>query len=454
MKRKNRMAATLLGVCGALLILSRTVTACLAITPPYQVSSAYGNSTYYKSLKNLQKTDDQAFDVLAVALSQLSYHEGNGTAQLGGKNQSGTKNYTEYNYALGQIGGSWSYSWCAAFVSWCLTVAGAGDSAGGSFASCTLWVEKLQSTGQYRTRSSGYTPKEGDIIFFKSADVTRVSNHVGLVRYVKGGRVYTVEGNSSDRVILRDYALSDTYIAGYGLPHYQNGREMKSHLALEDSATGLYTVTNSFVNVRADAASTATKRGTLLEGAQLQIIDIKNGWGAFYYNGLLSYVSLDYADFTAPVLHTVTYLYGETVLYTAEYLSTDTHTAKNVAPEREGYRFLFWQAKDGTRIKTGDVLSAGDTELSAVFEELPKPPAEENTPPPEAPNGEGETLFPAPPPEGDVILPPMGEDAGMGEGEISPTPNVEAARHAGVVTFTLSLSLSLLWFYLSKKGEA
>ena len=52
----------------------------------------------------------------------------------------------------------------------------------------------------------------GDLIFFRSAGVARASDHVGLVRYVQNGRVYTVEGNASGQVMLRSYALSDTYL--------------------------------------------------------------------------------------------------------------------------------------------------------------------------------------------------------------------------------------------------
>ena len=33
----------------------------------------------------------------------------------------------KYTYWLGSIGGSYSYAWCHAFVSWCANQAGAGD---------------------------------------------------------------------------------------------------------------------------------------------------------------------------------------------------------------------------------------------------------------------------------------------------------------------------------------
>ena len=206
--------------CISLLLFSVTATPLAALTPTYTVSGTYKSSKYHKNLEAVTKTGDAAFDTVAAALSQLDYREGNSKADFNGENNSGSKNYTEYNRAMGTIGGSYSYAWCAAFVSWCLDVAGARDSAGGKFTSCTLWVDRLRELGLYSTRASGYTPKAGDLIFFRSAGVTRASDHVGLVRYVKNGRVYTVEGNSSNKVALHDYALTDTYIVGYGKPRY------------------------------------------------------------------------------------------------------------------------------------------------------------------------------------------------------------------------------------------
>ena len=104
-----------------------------ALTPAYSITGPYLTSTYYKNLTNLPRTGDKAFDTVAVALSQLDYREGNGTAGFHGES-GGYKNYTEYNRAFGQVGGTYGYAWCATFVSWCLAEADAADSAGGLFA--------------------------------------------------------------------------------------------------------------------------------------------------------------------------------------------------------------------------------------------------------------------------------------------------------------------------------
>ena len=54
------------------------------------------------------------------------------------------------------------------------------------------------------------------IIFF-DWDHDGNSDHVGIVEKCEGGRVYTVEGNSSDQVRQRNYAMDYASILGYGV---------------------------------------------------------------------------------------------------------------------------------------------------------------------------------------------------------------------------------------------
>lgn len=63
-----------------------------------------------------------------------------------------------------------------------------------------------------------YTPLPGDIIFFDwTADENRDYDHVGAVLYTENGRVYTIEGNSNNRVAIRGYDIDDPCIIGYGV---------------------------------------------------------------------------------------------------------------------------------------------------------------------------------------------------------------------------------------------
>lgn len=168
------------------------------------VSDAYKNSKYYKNLTQIELTGDGVTDLLAVALSQLSYLEGTNQSGFNGT-QGGNGNYTEYCYNMGSVGG-YAYAWCAAFVSWSLLQSRCTDqNTQGAWCrnhegdinyiwrevGCYRWYNQLKRFGYGHADDGKYTPKSGDLIFFES------SEHIGIVRYAKDGRVYTVEGNTS-----------------------------------------------------------------------------------------------------------------------------------------------------------------------------------------------------------------------------------------------------------------
>ena len=74
------------------------------------------------------------------------------------------------------------------------------------------------SAAYYSSHGAFYdSPETGDQIFFY---VDGEINHTGVVENVGGGIVYTIEGNTSDRVLRRQYALGDSRIAGYGRPNW------------------------------------------------------------------------------------------------------------------------------------------------------------------------------------------------------------------------------------------
>lgn len=410
-----------------LALLGATVLPVSALTPTYTVTGAYSTSSYYENIKAITKTGDKALDTVAAALSQLDYHEGNSTADFGGKNTSGSKNYTEYNRALGKINGSYSYAWCAAFVSWCLDVAGARESAGGSFASCTLWVERLQAMGLYSTRASGYMPKQGDLIFFRSTGVGRASDHVGIVRFVKGNYVYTVEGNSSNKVTLKEYKLNDSYIVGYGKPRYDSTSLDIDLLAHDDKTVGLYTVTNGFVNVRKHPDAQAARLGALYRGALVTVHEISEGWGRISYLEGDAYISLDYADFTTPIFYTVSYDTngGQGSPNTNFYLSVQTEKASEIIPKKEGFSFVFWEDSEGNTFSPGDELPQKSINLTAVWEVIPN----EIIPPLDG-AGQAPDILPELPLE---PPPPNGKS------------NVQA-REAGCIFATIITAFALWWY--------
>ena len=127
-------------------------------------------------------------------------------AQVG--NQGGEKFWSWYGFD-GRV------EWCACFVSWCADQCGLiANGAIPKFASCPAGVEWFRSNGKWK--DNGYSPAAGAIIFF-DWDGDGVSDHVGIVEKCENERVYTVEGNSDDRVQQSIYIVGSNLILGYGL---------------------------------------------------------------------------------------------------------------------------------------------------------------------------------------------------------------------------------------------
>ena len=108
--------------------------------------------------------------------------------------------------------------WCACFVSWCADQCGYIDSGViPKFSLCSAGMEWFESRGQFMDGS--YVPASGDLVFFDWGNDGSV-DHVGIVESVVDGTVYTVEGNSGDKVARRSYPIGYGQIVGYGVPAY------------------------------------------------------------------------------------------------------------------------------------------------------------------------------------------------------------------------------------------
>ena len=111
--------------------------------------------------------------------------------------------------------------WCACYLSWAIEeTLGAGN--GPRFANVnTGWQEWKEEDRKDRS----YTPIPGDYIFFDWEAATggydsqgpKTPDHVGAVLYVADDIVYTIEGNSGNRVAIRSYSVYDPRILGYGV---------------------------------------------------------------------------------------------------------------------------------------------------------------------------------------------------------------------------------------------
>lgn len=132
-------------------------------------------------------------------------------SQIGTK-ETGTNNvkYNTWYYGRTVNGraGTSEYAWCVTFICWVANQIGILN---------TL-VPKCNNVGTirdwYKARNlyhlrAAYIPKNGDLIIFKN------TSHIGIVEKVLNNRVYTIEGNSKDRVSNNSYSLADSYIQGY-----------------------------------------------------------------------------------------------------------------------------------------------------------------------------------------------------------------------------------------------
>lgn len=141
----------------------------------------------------------------------------------------GTCSYSKYGEWYGYQGG-----WCTTFVLWCFNKA--GESLGVTMygkivpngGNCNSMISWFKNKDRYHTRSSGYTPKVGDLVFFDWSG-NGSSQHVGIVSGVSGSTVYTIEGNCSAEVKERKYTTTGSKpynnvsaIMGYGNPNYSS----------------------------------------------------------------------------------------------------------------------------------------------------------------------------------------------------------------------------------------
>ena len=240
--------------------------------------STYKSSKYYKHVTSINLTGDNITDTLACALSQLGYYEGKTSGDFSGlyntwDNYDSAK-VTEFVYNYGDADDSgYKMAWCASFCSWALYQSRTTNHSTHSQScrnhigeqayiwrecSCYQWADQLKRFNLYSARGSGYTPKTGDLIFFKmDGGGSSWSNHIGLVRYCDGSKVYTVEGNRHNHVDLFSYSLTDTQICGYGkLPYQTNDNVPKVDYTGKNKTEGQY-ITNNVT-----LAVSSTKGGT------------------------------------------------------------------------------------------------------------------------------------------------------------------------------------------------
>lgn len=243
----------------------------------YQGTGSFMSGKYYRKLQQVKLTGDQRTDIVAIARSQVGYQEGGSDKQLSGEIFGGV-NFTEYGAWYGM-----QDMWCAMFISWCAAQAGISTDTVPSHAYTPDGLSWFAGRGLAYTRaevqSRKYTPKPGDIIYFKSSRNAKSTNHVGIVTGYVNNRIYTVEGNigapgkltNGGMVAELSYPISNTYIAFICTPNYESGStNVLPDAQLKDEALRMESLRNAVIalesgdKLRYDAVNTdPTGRVTL-----------------------------------------------------------------------------------------------------------------------------------------------------------------------------------------------
>ena len=397
------------GMVASCLTAATLAIAASAVEPSYKVSEEYKDTLYYDNLQAVELTGDGATDVIAVALSQLYYHEGNRESEKDGLNGSGSKNFVEYNVLFGKLdngegnGYSYGYAWCAAFVNWCLRQARVDmDLTGGMFVSCHAWRSWFVNEGakfgaSYHDRTDDYIPQKGDLIFYKSLSAThsRSSDHIGIVLKCEGGKVYAIEGNGDNRVALHEYALDSRYIVGYGTVAYETADVPEvDYYRTEDHLPGFF-IAGSGALAAYNGPDTATGKVTnLTPNAVYRITAVEGKYGRVSLeDGTHVWVSLKrFTPMTTDEYVTVEMVHGEQIYRARVAKGTEWRLpASEVLAKTFGEigNLVCWGSGNGVMLSAGEsFVPETDVTLLAVLESPTETEAESETDP--APESETE----------------------------------------------------------------
>ena len=150
---------------------------------------------------NIEISNGNNQDLVDIAYSQLGKKESDGSF---------------HKFTKGH-----DVKWCAAFVAWCLKQNGnhvKGES-GNTNWNCDILAKNILAENPDAVvfdRKKGLTDtseiKPGSIIFFSRNHSSKDYTHVGVVEKVKNGKIYTIEGNTKDKVGRNVYDSDSKYV--------------------------------------------------------------------------------------------------------------------------------------------------------------------------------------------------------------------------------------------------
>lgn len=252
-----------------MMVVSLIPVNCLAVSTSYTPSSSYKSGKYYSNLLSVKLTGNQADDIVAVAMSQVGYHQGSSTSDMDGTSSETEKKYNEYGYMHGLS----NADWCAFFVSWCARQARISTSI---IPKKSFAIDMLKGSGTYYDVTSGYIPKKGDLVLYEPSSGVASRNattglpskasHVNIVyKDCTDGKIHTIGGNEQKKVRKSDYALPTKRgnwqnIQGYIHPNYDNSTTV-------DTNDNTVTDIGSNISVAVSGAANITTNNATLSGS-------------------------------------------------------------------------------------------------------------------------------------------------------------------------------------------
>ena len=142
-------------------------------------------------------------DLVGIAKTQVGYAESEWNFQIG--DDGVRRGYTRY----GDWYGTPYRDWSAAFVSFCLSYAGADPEKLPGNIGANAMAELWGKLGKYAPAGE-YAPLSGDLVFFKN-------NTVGIVTEVQNATIYVIRGDIEGTVCSDTVPLGDESITGWGI---------------------------------------------------------------------------------------------------------------------------------------------------------------------------------------------------------------------------------------------
>ncbi len=241
---------------------------------------------YPNTYKN---TGNYANDIIGVAKTQVGYRE----------NSVGTK--YGYWYTPSFVG----MPWCAMFVSWCANQAKVPQSAIKKYASCSTQVAWFKSIGRWHNSKyygGNYTPKKGDVVFYRDGGSSAVSTHTGILVGLNGNYLDVIEGNATNESVTHyttnaARSLGNKYVIGYGEPKYGQAVTVEK----EPTSYENWQVNVDALLLREKSSTSSDKLASIGFGEMLEVtkFTLAGGylWGYTNYKNKAGWCALNYCDY-------------------------------------------------------------------------------------------------------------------------------------------------------------